>query len=98
MRRTKLQKSVQTGFFVLVCILYLMPIFIVLMNSFKTNASINTATFAFPNKDVKLGGWWRLNLQAPPFNMSPPKLILPEDDLDPMTPHNPGYLALWEMK
>ncbi len=55
MRRIKLQKSVQTGFFVLVCILYLLPIFIVLMNSFKTNASINTSTFAFPNKDTFMG-------------------------------------------
>ena len=49
MKRTKLQKSLQTGTFIVICILYLMPIFIVLMNSFKTNASINTATFAFPN-------------------------------------------------
>ena len=55
MHRTKLQKTVQTGFFVLVCILYLMPIFIVLMNSFKTNSSINTSTFAFPNKDTFMG-------------------------------------------
>ena len=55
MRRTKLQKSLQTGTFIVICILYLMPIFIVLMNSFKTNASINTATFAFPNKDTFMG-------------------------------------------
>lgn len=72
------------------------------LDNFKASGArwllTTTYPFAFPNKDVKLGGWWRLNLQAPPFNMSPPKLILPEDDLDPMTPHNPGYLALWEMK
>jgi len=55
MRRTKLQKTVQTGFFVIVCILYLMPIFIVLMNSFKTNSSINTNTFAFPNAETFTG-------------------------------------------
>ena len=55
MKRTKLQKSLQTGTFVVVCILYLMPIFIVLMNSFKTNASINTNTFAFPNSDSFVG-------------------------------------------
>ena len=55
MKRTKLQKSLQTGTFIVICILYLMPIFIVLMNSFKTNASINTATFAFPNKDTFMG-------------------------------------------
>lgn len=55
MKRTKLQKSLQTGFFVVVCILYLLPIFIVLMNSFKTNASINTSTFAFPNAETFTG-------------------------------------------
>lgn len=55
MKRTRMQKSLQTGFFVVVCILYLMPIFIVLMNSFKTNSSINTNTFAFPNKDTFMG-------------------------------------------
>lgn len=55
MKRTKLQMSLQTGFFVLVCILYLMPIFIVLMNSFKTNSSINTNTFAFPNAETFTG-------------------------------------------
>ena len=55
MRRTKAQKVFQTGTFVVICILYLMPIFIVLMNSFKTNASINTATFAFPNAQTFTG-------------------------------------------
>ena len=55
MKRTKAQKGFQTGTFVVVCILYLMPIFIVLMNSFKTNASINTATFAFPNAQTFTG-------------------------------------------
>ena len=55
MKRKKLQKSLQTGTFVVVCILYLMPIFIVLMNSFKTNSSINTNTFAFPNAETFTG-------------------------------------------
>ena len=49
MKRTRLQKSILTALFVIVCALYLMPIFIVLMNSFKDNAAINTGTFAFPN-------------------------------------------------
>lgn len=55
MKRRKVQKSLQTAFFVVVCILYLMPIFIVLMNSFKTNSSINTNTFAFPNETTFTG-------------------------------------------
>lgn len=32
-----------------------MPILVVLMNSFKTNASVNTDTFAFPNSDTFVG-------------------------------------------
>ena len=55
MKKTPLQKYLPTVLFVLVCILYLMPIFIVLMNSFKSNSSINTATFAFPNKESFAG-------------------------------------------
>ena len=34
---------------------YLLPIAIVLMNSFKSNASINTATFALPNEQTWMG-------------------------------------------
>ena len=34
---------------------YLLPIAIVLMNSFKTNASINTSTFALPNEQTWMG-------------------------------------------
>ncbi|MCE5188164.1 MAG: carbohydrate ABC transporter permease [Eubacteriales bacterium] len=55
MKRIKAQKSFQTGFFILVCILYMLPIFIVLMNSFKTNSSINTNTFAFPSAETFTG-------------------------------------------
>ena len=44
-----------TGIFIVVCVIYLMPIFTVLMNSFKTNASINTNTFAFPNAESFVG-------------------------------------------
>jgi len=55
MQRTKFQKTMQTGLFTVVCILYLMPIFIVLMNSFKSNSAVNTSTFAFPNIDSFVG-------------------------------------------
>jgi raffinose/stachyose/melibiose transport system permease protein len=55
MKKTPLQKYLPSVLFVLVCILYLMPIFIVLMNSLKSNASINTATFALPTKDTFVG-------------------------------------------
>ena len=55
MKQTKAKKTFQTGSFVVICILYLLPIFIVLMNSFKTNSSINTSTFAFPNAETFTG-------------------------------------------
>jgi raffinose/stachyose/melibiose transport system permease protein len=55
MRRSNLQKSLHTVFFAVVCFMYLMPIFIVLMNSFKSNSSINTSTFAFPNAETYTG-------------------------------------------
>jgi raffinose/stachyose/melibiose transport system permease protein len=56
MKRTRIQKSLSTALFTAVCILYLAPIFIVLMNSFKSNSAINTSTFAFPNADSFVGG------------------------------------------
>ncbi len=56
MQRKRFVKSLQTTLFAVVCLMYLMPIFIVLMNSFKSNSSINTSTFAFPNLDSFVGG------------------------------------------
>ena len=38
--------------FVVITVIYLYPIFLVLLNSFKSNASINTDTFAFPNSQT----------------------------------------------
>ncbi|MEA5049269.1 MAG: carbohydrate ABC transporter permease [Eubacteriales bacterium] len=56
MKRIRIQKSLTTVLFTAICILYLVPIFLVLMNSFKSNSSINTNTFAFPNADSFVGG------------------------------------------
>ena len=47
--------TVQSIVLAIICIIYIMPILIVLMNSFKTNASVNTDTFAFPNSDTFVG-------------------------------------------
>jgi raffinose/stachyose/melibiose transport system permease protein len=41
--------------FSVIAILYLMPVFLVLMNSFKDTASVNLNPFAFPNKDSFVG-------------------------------------------
>ena len=55
MKRDKARKSILTVLFIVICVIYLMPVFTVLMNSFKTNASINTNTFAFPNAETFTG-------------------------------------------
>ncbi len=51
-RRSKALLSVS---FSILSVVYLLPIAIVLMNSFKSNASINTATFALPNEQTWMG-------------------------------------------
>ena len=55
MKRENARKALLTGIFIVVCVIYLMPVFTVLMNSFKTNSSINTETFAFPNAETFTG-------------------------------------------
>lgn len=55
MKPENARKKWLTGIFIVVCVIYLMPIFTVLMNSFKSNASINTDTFAFPNSQSYVG-------------------------------------------
>ena len=55
MKKENSRKKLLTGIFIVVCVIYLMPIFTVLMNSFKSNASINTSTFAFPNAQSYVG-------------------------------------------
>ena len=51
----KRANNILTAFFVLLSIAYLYPIFVVLVNSFKSNAAINTDTFALPNADTFMG-------------------------------------------
>ena len=51
-RRAKALLSVS---FAILSVVYLLPIAIVLINSFKTNASINTDTFALPNEQTWMG-------------------------------------------
>ena len=51
----KRANNILTAFFVLLSIAYLYPIFIVLLNSFKSNAAINTDTFALPNANTFMG-------------------------------------------
>ena len=60
MKNTGFQKerrshTVLTVVFVIIAVAYLYPIFIVLVNSLKTNAAINLDTFAFPRSDTFMG-------------------------------------------
>ena len=48
-------KMALTVAFVVICIVYVLPILIVLMNSFKSNAAVNTETFALPNENSFVG-------------------------------------------
>ena len=51
----KRANNILTAIFVLLSIAYLYPIFVVLVNSFKSNAAINTDTFALPNAGTFMG-------------------------------------------
>ena len=48
-------KMALTVAFAVICIVYVLPILIVLMNSVKSNAAVNTETFALPNEDSFVG-------------------------------------------
>ena len=54
-KREERGKMVLTIIFAVICIAYIMPILIVLMNSFKSNAAVNTQTFAFPDANSFVG-------------------------------------------
>lgn len=49
------RKMALTVVFTVICVIYVLPILIVLINSFKTNAAVNTETFALPNSDTFMG-------------------------------------------
>lgn len=55
MRRERTYHNILTVAFGVICLVYIMPIVVVLYNSFKTNASINTATFALPTAETFMG-------------------------------------------
>ena len=50
-RGERTSHTILTVVFSVIAVAYLYPIFIVLVNSLKSNAAINTATFALPNGD-----------------------------------------------
>lgn len=48
-------KKALTVIFTVVCIVYVMPVLLVLINSLKSNAAVNTETFALPTADTFVG-------------------------------------------
>ena len=55
MKSKHLGKNLLTVLFIVICIIYMMPIVVVGYNSFKENGSINTDTFALPNAETFMG-------------------------------------------
>ena len=53
--RYSLGSKIATVFFTLLCILWVMPVFEVLINSFKSNAYVNLDPFALPNAESFMG-------------------------------------------
>lgn len=55
MKREKVGKLILSILFAAICIVYLMPVVTVLINSFKANSSINTNTFGLPDSQSFVG-------------------------------------------
>ena len=53
--KSQRNKNLLTVLFAVIAILYVMPIVIVLINSFKSNSGITTQTFALPNAETFMG-------------------------------------------
>lgn len=53
--KEKARKTRLTVTFAILAVVYLIPVFLVLMNSFKSNGAINTETFAFPDANSFMG-------------------------------------------
>ena len=53
--RYSLGSKILTVFFTLLCVVWIMPVFEVLINSFKSNAYVNLDAFALPNSESFVG-------------------------------------------
>ena len=56
LHKKKYGKTLLSIFFAIVCILYVLPVVMVAVNSFKLNTFVKTDTFALPNED-SYAGW-----------------------------------------
>ena len=55
LHKKKYGKTLLSIFFAIVCILYVLPVVMVAINSFKLNTFVKTDTFALPNEDSYVG-------------------------------------------
>ena len=55
LHKKKYGKTLLSVFFAIVCILYVLPVVMVAINSFKLNTFVKTDTFALPNEDSYAG-------------------------------------------
>ncbi len=53
--KRRVSSAFLTVLFTVICIIYVLPIFFVLINSFKDNAYVNTDTFALPTRESFVG-------------------------------------------
>ena len=56
LHKKKYGKTLLSIFFAIVCVLYVLPVVMVAINSFKLNTVVETETFALPNED-SYAGW-----------------------------------------
>ena len=56
LHKKKYGKTLLSIFFAIVCVLYVLPVVMVAINSFKLNTFVKTDTFALPNED-SYAGW-----------------------------------------
>ena len=54
-QKEKLGKALLTAFFTVLCIIYVIPVVMVVINSFKGNTFVKTETFAFPTAESFVG-------------------------------------------
>ncbi len=54
-RRSQINKTALTAVFSVLSVVYILPIIIVLYNSFKSNDAVNTETFSLPGPDTFVG-------------------------------------------
>ena len=55
-KRNSMSKTILTVVFSVISVVYVIPVFMVLLNSFKINTFVKTATFAWPSGEM-FAGW-----------------------------------------